>query len=95
MWEMGILSYFPPYFSLIFLSLLSHFLDHIPPQPSTTPIPCVMSYFSPISPHFPPFLSISPQFPPVSSIFSVSPSFQTPKSWFGEMVSLVAVSVDA
>jgi len=69
-------------FRPMFIPFSSHFcpifLNHTPPQPSTTHIPCAMLSISP-------FLSFSPHFP----------FFQTPKSWFGELVSSVAVSADA
>ena len=80
---MGILSHFSP----IFLSFLSHFcpifLNHIPPQPSKTPVPCAMPHplpplspiflhFPPISPHFRPFPSSPPPIPPFAPFSSIS-----------------------
>ena len=46
----------------------------------------------PISPYFPPFPPIPAQSSPFSSF---PPFFQTAKTWFGELVSSVAVSADA
>ena len=72
--------YFVP-FSSHFPHLCTIFLKHIPPQPSTTHVPC-------------PLLPPPPQFPPISPDFpQFPPFFQTPK-WFGELVRLVAVSAD-
>ena len=60
------------------------------PFPSTTSrhTPCAMPAIShphPIAPYSPPFPSIPP----------ISPYFPDSKSWFGELVSSVAVSADA
>ena len=82
---MGISSQFSP----IFLSFWSHyctiFLNHTPPQPSTTPILRAMSHSSPVSPHFSPAPPL--QFFSILPIFPFCPFFQAPKSWFGELVS--------
>ena len=75
----------PPFASLT----TSH---HNPPQPTSH----VLCLPFPISSHSPPFDPISthfPPFPPISPIFTIFPDFQ--KSWFGELVSLVAGSADA
>ena len=87
---MGISSHFPP----ISLPFLSHFLQ---PPPATTlhnPHPVCYARYYPISPQSPP----PPIFPicPHFLHFPHSPRFfQTPKSWFGELVSSVAMSADA
>ena len=79
-------------FRPIFLQFFSHFgptfLNHIPPQPSTTHILCAMPVISSFPPHFaqPP-----PHFPP----FPHFPTRLPPNSWVGELVSSRAVSADA
>ena len=89
----SIFSYFLPLpFSPNFVPLSSTTSRHNPPQP-TSHVLC------PLFPHFPPFPSIFlhfPPFPPISPIFlPLIPFSQTPKSWFDELVSSVAVSADA
>ena len=62
--------YFVP-FSPIFLPFLSHFcsqpifLNHIPPQPSTTHIPCAM-----------PAIFLLPPISPIFPIFPILPDFK-------------------
>ena len=86
LWKTGISSHFAPFFSysrscsyILHLDVMIY-LDMIPRFPPFPPL-------SPTSP--PPFPTISPHFPPCP------PFFQTPKSWFGELVSSVAVSAYA
>ena len=89
---MGISSHFSP----VFVQFSSTTFRHNPPQPTSF---CHAHHF-PIYLHFPPFTSISPHFPPFPPIFlhcphSPPPLYETPKAWFGELVSSVAVSADA
>ena len=86
-------------FRLIFLPFLSHFPQ---PHPSTTlhnPHPVRYARYFPMSPafapFFPPIFLHFPPFPLFFSTFPFPPIFQTPKSWFGQLVTSVTVSADA
>ena len=96
------------HFSLIFLPFFSTTSRHNPPQPTSCVLCPIFPQFPPIPPpflsifsifpHLPPCSPISPHFspfPPFAPFPPFPPFFQTPKSWFGGLVSSVAVSADA
>ena len=86
---MGISSHFLPFFCTVCPIFLNHSPPHLhtPPQPTSAhpPPPHPPPPFSSIPPNFLHFFPVPPPFPPF---------FQTPKSWFGGLVSWVAVNVD-
>ena len=87
---MGILTHFSPIFLPFFSttfhnSTTLHDLHPVCYVPSPPPLPPFSSIFLP----FPPFSLFPPPFSPCPAFF------RTPKSWFGELVSSVAVSADA
>ena len=83
--------YFVPFFSLFSPILIPFSLTtpcHSPPQPTS----CLLFPRYPPPPHRP-FLHIPPHFSPFPPIFPISPIFQTPKSWFGELMSAQLTAV--
>ena len=69
-------------FSPIVVPFYSTTSRHKPPQPASRVL--YFPIFPPVFPHFPSVFSIFPHVPPFSPFSAV---FQTPKPWFGELVS--------